>query len=284
MKLTTTCYFYLFQIDRKKIMDKSTTILLNRLIYIDSQLSQTVADEAHKKAIKVLGKFNTSKRDLMISIREFKESFQNAITIGLSEIEIAMFYAKMRKSYNKLRDMADDLISMANEKKYKCSSNEDMMKVLELHLEECSRLLDRTHNNELYTGSSSDTNLDEPSNLFETLSFLPDIDDPKFSTLVDNNAEIDLSLDILFKNVKTFNNIQQTIGQEIEEQDYQIDELGKRADKFQTNVEKVNISTSRLIKDLSSTKNLCCNLVLLVLILGLISIVYWLVSSILIKN
>jgi len=146
-------------------------------------------------------------------------------------------------------------------------------------LKECEDLMTRGDTGGLYDNKdSSSSSGPEPGEFKEhKVSYLPSIADPQFDTLNRQKKEIDEGLDILYDKVKEFKKIQQAIGHELNDQDKLLQRLQYRAEGAQSDMRQVNVRLNDTLKKVRSARNLCCDVVLFLVILGIIGAIYFLI-------
>jgi len=166
------------------------------------------------------------------------------------------------------------------EKAEKIQLQEEVVKLLKEHLKECEDLLSRGDTKGLYEkGSSSSSGNEEPGKFKEQkVSYLASIDDPQFDVLNrQKKKDIDDGLDILYDKVREFRKIQESIGVELKDQDHLLVRLQGRAEDAHTDMKVVNVRLNDTLKKVRSMRNLCCDIFLFLVILGIIGAIYFLV-------
>jgi len=108
---------------------------------------------------------------------------------------------------------------------------------------------------------------------------IPDIDDPQFELLRTQDAEIDRKLDITLEGVKRLKELALQAGEELNAQDELIEEINEVAEAALVNLETVNEELKKTLKKVRSARNLCCDLILLGVILGIATALYFIFTK-----
>jgi len=170
---------------------------------------------------------------------------------------------------------------ISKEKAQKILLQKEVVTLLKKHLKECEDMLNRGDAKGLFdqdsSSSSSGKKGDKGGWKQTEVEYLPKIDDPQFEILNQQNKQIDEGLDILYDKVREFKKIQQSIGMELRDQDTLLIKLQERAEGAQDDMKGVNRRLNDTIKKVRSGRNLCCDIFLFLVVLGIIGAVYLLV-------
>jgi len=166
---------------------------------------------------------------------------------------------------------------VGKEKHQKVALQKEVVSLLKKHLKECEDLLNRGDSKGLYDqeeSSSTSSNNKQEGFKEKTVSYLPSIDDPQFETIRNQDKKIDEGLDILYDKIVEFKRIQQAIGVELKDQDTLLIKLQERAEGTQGEMANINRRLNDTVKEARSARNLCCDVFLFLVILGIIGGVY----------
>jgi len=105
-------------------------------------------------------------------------------------------------------------------------------------------------------------------------SKLPDIDDPSFQVLRDNDTLISLKLDVVLDNVKVLNQIAIQMGTELDKQTQVIDDMGVKTDKIADKLENLNKRMKTTLDKVRSCDRFIIDFICIVVILAIALYLY----------
>jgi len=271
-----------------------------RLFEIDGECAPERSQREKEEAEKNLDQFTRLKRNLAADIEQFKKDAieMNSNLSKETRDKVGSKNAKLRIQLEDIKKKAGQLEKIYLDKKKKLKGKriegkiskekaqkillqKEVVSLLKKHLKECEDLLNRGDAKGLYQEDESSSSSSAKKGEFKEkeVSYLPQIDDPQFDIINQQNREIDEGLDIFYNNVLEFKKIQQSIGFELKEQDTLLIKLQERAEGAQDDLAGVNRRLNDTIKKVRSAKNLCCDIFLFLVVLGIIGAVYLLIVN-----
>jgi len=103
---------------------------------------------------------------------------------------------------------------------------------------------------------------------------LPDIDDPQFEILRNNDALINAKLDVVLDNVMVLKNIANEMNNELDKQTEMIDNLNTKAEKVQDQMENLNVRLKKQLNNVRSCDRFIIDFICVILILALALYLY----------
>jgi len=97
---------------------------------------------------------------------------------------------------------------------------------------------------------------------------IPDIDDPQFILLRQNDEIIDKGLEEILDGVRILKGIAVDINGELKIQDPAIEQLNIRVDKTRVTLDTLNTQLAKTLKKVRSAKNCCCDCIMIMCLLG----------------
>jgi len=115
---------------------------------------------------------------------------------------------------------------------------------------------------------------DDKKGVDATITELPDIDDEEFIMLKRTDAQIDQQLDKVAQGVGVLREIATEIGKELELQDVMINELGKKVDDTQAQLNQINIRMKKTLQKVRKGDRFIIDFILVVVVLGIVFYIY----------
>jgi len=153
----------------------------------------------------------------------------------------------------------------------------DVVKNVQDHVAECTLLeKKRALGNAAFTAAStSSTSGGDP-----TVTSLPDVDDPRFQKLMENDKQIDELLGIVSKNVATLKDEALEINKSLKEQGQLLDDLDVEVEKTSQRLVDTTAQVQRLTDKINSSSDTCCVVIFLcVMLVAIIFLIYRLIKK-----
>ena len=148
--------------------------------------------------------------------------------------------------------------------------NDEVIDCIGQHIEECTRLEKRRAGISTagYSALGGDGKVIDP-----TVTELPDVDDPRFLVLKENDQRIDEQVEILGQNVKIVKNMAYDMKELIEEQADKLDTLETEVDKADARLIDMNAKVIEAVKQARAGSKVCVDIILIIVFLGLVGLI-----------
>jgi len=137
------------------------------------------------------------------------------------------------------------------------------------HYEEC-----KTTEKSTGKGQHKSSNFKGYTTAEEAPDALPDVDDPQFEVLRQNDEEINRKLDIIGSHVADLKNLAVAIGNEIELQEVMIDDATGEVEKTNAKLKNLNVRLKKQLDDVRKCDRFIIDFVCCILILAIIGYLY----------
>jgi hypothetical protein len=272
-------------------------ILMARLMEIDTQCRPEREKKAQEEAEKQLDEFQLEKRHLANKIRDVRASLQERDDLleNGERARAAEKSAIVRRELKKIKEDSERLektyqskhsklkakqkIPGVTIKAEKVAKDENRKKVVELTMQHLKELENREQNPGRASKLLAESVSDSSGEREVIAGGIPDIDDPQFELLRTQDAEIDRQLDITLEGVKRLKELALAAGEELSAQDDLIEEINEVAETALVKLETVNMELMKTLKAVRSARNLCCDLILIGVILGIATAVYFMFTK-----
>jgi len=274
----------------------STASLMKKLMEIDSACSPHRREREQIEREKNLDEFTIKKRKMASLIRDIREDIKErdslyedddrkkAVEKG-SEIrkklkdavEFAEELEKIQQTKQKNHKTKSQIpgFKLSEEKKAKDENREVLVGLMWKHLAE----LQKEEKSVKKPGKTRISDSDSVEDGEREVGGIPDLDDPRFEVLRQNDEEIDVLLDDTLQGVRRLKKIAQEIGGEVEKSNVLIEEIKERADVTIGRLETVNGQLKKTLEAARSPTDFCCDIILCCLILGIITAIYFVVTK-----
>jgi hypothetical protein len=108
---------------------------------------------------------------------------------------------------------------------------------------------------------------------------IPDLDDVDFRDLKQKDQELDQGLSDILENLKIVKGLALEMGEELNKQDEMLDKLEKNVEKTYFNLASMNKRLTELLKKTRAPKDCCCDIFLIICILGIGAAIVYLFTS-----
>eukprot|EP01122_Echinamoeba_exundans_P002310 TRINITY_DN1225_c0_g1_i2.p1 TRINITY_DN1225_c0_g1~~TRINITY_DN1225_c0_g1_i2.p1 ORF type:complete len:281 (+),score=90.71 TRINITY_DN1225_c0_g1_i2:79-921(+) len=278
----------------------SIDIMLRKLAYI-----HTVCDDARKEkqaeeADKKVDNFTRQKKKIARDIREVKLMIEDRDAM-VAESGSRADQAKMSFSIrNRMKQIKQDIeilkkIQVKTAEKYKDKKLKDEVQA---KLDRQKEIVDIAFGNmkkvenlerfgqaenpqaELFSGG-----VDEDGNEIDNgdgqvlIGEIPDLDDVDFRDLRQKDQELDQGLSDILENLKIVKGLALEMGEELNKQDEMLDKLEKNVEKTYFNLASMNKRLTELLKKTRAPKDCCCDIFLIICILGIAAAIVYLFTS-----
>lgn len=143
------------------------------------------------------------------------------------------------------------------------AARKEVVKNVQDHVAECTALeKKRALGNAAFTASTTTTTGNDP-----TVTSLPDVDDPRFQKLVENDKQIDELLGVLSGNVKTLKEEAVAMNQSVKEQGKLLDELEVEVDHADQRLKETTAQVKAVTDKIKSKSDTCCMSIFMIAIL-----------------
>jgi len=185
---------------------------------------------------------------------------------------------EIEASTEDLRQLQEKQQKKLDKKKEKGKASDDDIKEMDYrnqivdlcakHIAECKHLEKQgfSNNNAFFDGY---TKGDE-----QVITSLPDIDDSDFQTLRQNDAKIDVKLELVGQGVEVLRNMAVDIGREIELQGVMINELDQKVDVTNAQLNNLNRRLKNTLEKVRKADRFCIDIILVIILLALIGYIY----------
>jgi len=155
-------------------------------------------------------------------------------------------------------------------------ARKDVVKNVQDHVSECTMLeKKRALGNAAFTATSTTSTTGDP-----TVTSLPDVDDPRFQKLMENDKQIDELLGIVSKNVATLKDEALEINKALKEQGELLDDLDVEVEKTSQRLVDAAQQVKKLTDKINSKSDTCCIVIFLaVMLIAIIFLIYRLVRK-----
>jgi len=156
-------------------------------------------------------------------------------------------------------------------------ARKDVVKNVQDHVSECTMLeKKRALGNAAFTATTSTTS----SGNDPTVTSLPDVDDPRFQKLMENDKEIDELLGIVSKNVATLKDEAIEINKALKEQGELLDDLDVEVERTSQRLVDAAQQVKKLTDKINSSSDTCCIVIFLaVMLIAILFLIYRLVKK-----
>jgi len=156
-------------------------------------------------------------------------------------------------------------------------ARKDVVKNVQDHVSECSMLeKKRALGNAAFTATTTSTTAGNDP----TVTSLPDVDDPRFQKLMENDKEIDELLGIVSKNVATLKDEAIEINKALKEQSELLDDLDVEVEKTSQRLVDAAQQVKKLTDKINSSSDTCCIVIFLaVMLIAILFLIYRLVRK-----
>lgn len=143
------------------------------------------------------------------------------------------------------------------------AARKEVVKNVQDHVAECTALeKKRALGNAAFTASTTTTTGNDP-----TVTSLPDVDDPRFQKLIENDKQIDELLGVLSGNVKTLKEEAVAMNQSVKEQGKLLDELEVEVDHADQRLKETTAQVKAVTDKIKSKSDTCCMSIFMIAIL-----------------
>lgn len=143
------------------------------------------------------------------------------------------------------------------------AARKEVVKNVQDHVAECTALeKKRALGNAAFTASTTTTTGNDP-----TVTSLPDVDDPRFQKLVENDKKIDELLGVLSGNVQTLKEEAVAMNQSVKEQGKLLDELEVEVDHADQRLKETTAQVKAVTDKIKSKGDTCCMSIFMIAIL-----------------
>ena len=143
------------------------------------------------------------------------------------------------------------------------AARKEVVKNVQDHVAECTALeKKRALGNAAFTASTTTTTGNDP-----TVTSLPDVDDPRFQKLVENDKKIDELLGVLSGNVQTLKEEAVAMNQSVKEQGKLLDELEVEVDHADQRLKETTAQVKAVTDKIKSKSDTCCMSIFMIAIL-----------------
>lgn len=148
--------------------------------------------------------------------------------------------------------------------------NDEVIDCIGQHIEECTRLEKRRAGISTagYSALGGDGKVIDP-----TVTELPDVDDPRFLVLKENDQRIDEQIDVLGQGVKVLKNMSYDMKTLIQEQADKLDTLETEVDKADARLIDMNEKVVAAVKQARGGSKICVDIILIIVFLGLVGLI-----------
>lgn len=108
---------------------------------------------------------------------------------------------------------------------------------------------------------------------------IPDLDDVDFRQMVENDAKLDEGLAVILENLKIVKGLAIEMGEELVKQDEMLEKLEKNVEKTYFNLASMNKRLTELLKKSRAPKDCCCDVFLIICILGIAAAIVYLFTN-----
>jgi len=181
--------------------------------------------------------------------------------------ELAKMEKKKKNSVNpELRKEVENAIQ----------ARKDIVKNVQDHISECSMLeKKRALGNAAFATTTSSTTGSDP-----TVTSLPDVDDPRFQKLLENDKQIDELLGIVSKNVATLKDEAMEMNKALKEQSELLDDLDVEVEHTSQRLVDAAQQVKKLTDKINSRSDTCCVVIFLtIMLLAIVFLIYRLIKK-----
>jgi len=156
-------------------------------------------------------------------------------------------------------------------------ARKDVLANVRDHISECTMLeKKRALGNAAFTTTTTTTT----EGTDPTVTSLPDVDDPRFQQLLQNDKEIDELLGIVSKNVATLKDEALEMNKAIKEQGQLLDDLDTEVERTSERLVDAAAQVKRLTDKINSSSDSCCIVIFLaVMLVAIIFLIYRLIRK-----
>jgi len=276
----------------------STEILYAKLQEINTQCSpeRQQKKEADEQATRDKDPFNRDRKELAVKIREIREAitardalYQKNDRVGgvkagthirtqmMKEAqEIADRLEKTHKERKKLK-INEFVMGASDEKKQADNARQKIIDAMKLHLRDVDKL-ERT----IKTPGSTDLDISEssePEHGERKVVTLPDLDNPIFDHVNENEEIITRQLGRLHEGVLIVKQDALDIRDEIDDQEPMLTQVTEHVAETLGTLKSVNSRLKETLQEVRSARNFVCDIILCLLILGIVGAIYGLLSK-----
>ena len=208
------------------------------------------------------------------------------VRMGLSAAQETL--DKLRAEDAKMAQKSADQLAKAEKKKkeippevregieQQTMARKEILENAEAHIVECTKLEKKRANGTAAFGVK-ESHLTEG---VEAPAELPDIDDPRFQKLREQDAQIDQLLGQLSGNLKVMKNVAVELHSALEEQGELLDKVDEDVDHASKNLKETTGQVEALTKKVKDKRDMCCIvIVLIVLIVALVLLIMNIIKS-----
>jgi len=242
-----------------------------------------------------LDDFTRLKKQIAKEIKETRQQIQERNEL-LSQTDSTVATAKMSSGIrSRLREIESDVDRLRalqkkqedkiEKKKAKnkpveeddIKENEFRIEIVELcvkHIGECKHLEKQGFGNANTAFFEGYTKTDEP-----VISSLPDIEDPDFLILRQNNSVMDNKIELIGQGVQTLHVMATEMGKEIEVQGTMIQELDVQVDKTNAELNNINKRLKKTLEKVRKGDRFCIDIILIIIVLAIGGYIYSVVKK-----
>eukprot|EP01120_Amphizonella_sp_Union-15-10_P016269 TRINITY_DN851_c0_g6_i1.p1 TRINITY_DN851_c0_g6~~TRINITY_DN851_c0_g6_i1.p1 ORF type:complete len:279 (-),score=74.87 TRINITY_DN851_c0_g6_i1:63-899(-) len=241
----------------------------DRFTQLKKRLAQEIRDI--REAIKERDELYDQKGDDAIVAKKSHEIRKKLAEIVEETTELQKLYEKSEKKFKKKKATREQRAELENQKA-----------VVELawkHYKDCE-------NQEGFRGGKKTAYFEDDSedSLYDNdernvISALPDIDDPKFQLLIENDKKIDEGLEVISKGVDRLKEIALDMNEELERQKIIIEGIELGTDAALQQLTNLNKQLKETLGKLRSGRNFCCDCICFLVIIGIGIGIYVLVTK-----
>jgi len=151
-------------------------------------------------------------------------------------------------------------------------ARKDVVKNVQDHVSECTLLeKKRALGNAAFTATTSSSNTaNDP-----TVTSLPDVDDPRFQKLMENDKQIDELLGVVSRNVATLKDEALEINKALKEQGELLEDLDVEVEHANSRLVDATAQVKKLTDKINSKSDTCCIVIFLAVMLVAIALLCW---------
>jgi len=266
---------------------------MNGLIKRLEKIKSECADPALKKGLAAqegdMDEFTRLKKKIAIEVKEVRllikdrDKLEGEAPGSKHTVEAS---ANIRKALKELRTDAQALSTFQKreEEKFRKKNKEDPEKeqkieahaeVVDLtfkHIKECEALEKRRYGDMSAFGTERDPR--DP-----VITELPDIDDAGFQLLRQNDQRIDQAIDGIGEQVGVLKQMAIEMGKEAELQGVMLDDLDRKVDKVNDQLENINIRLLKTLESIRKGDRFIVDIILLCVLLGIGGYIYHMIKG-----
>jgi len=193
------------------------------------------------------------------------------------EAEEAKMEKKANRELEKLEKKKKATPELRKEVENAIQARKEVLNNVRGHISECTMLeKKRALGNAAFTATTTTSSTGNDP----TVTSLPDVDDPRFQQLLQNDKEIDELLGIVSKNVATLKDEAIEINKSLKEQGQLLDDLDVEVEKTSQRLVDAAQQVKKLTDKINSSSDTCCVVIFLaVMLIAIIFLIYRLIKK-----